>query len=413
MQEYNIRKRLNIPQYKIMGIISENEKEIYIRIEPYKRKVFICSGCGKVHKKGYHGTEEIEVEDLGIFGKRVYLQVVKRRYKCLEDKQTHIEEIYWLNKWARVTKRYAQQVSRLTAITTNQEAGWFLGKDDEVIYRIDKEILETKAEDKLKPIPAGVNISVDEVSYRKYHRYLTNVIDTDKRLVIWNEKGRKAEVLDRYYEGIGEDNCKRIESVALDGARTYISSTNKYAVNAIIVYDKFHVIQKLNKAVDIVRKQELDKARQNKNEELIELTNCRQRFILFKNKNKLTEKQEEYLKKLCAINEPIYKAMLLKESFLQVYTNTDVEEAEKTLRSWIEEAMSCSIEIFKKLAESFTEKMQYILNWFKKKISSAISEGFNNKIKRLKRMAYGYKDIEYFKLKIHQHCGLLNPRLDS
>jgi transposase len=72
-----------------------------------------------------------------------------------------------------------------------------------------------------------------------------------------------------------------------------------------------------------------------------------------------------------------------------------------------------TLESFVALAESFTRKMQYILNWFKKKISSAISEGFNNKIKRLKRMAYGYKDIDYFRLKIHQHCGLLNPRLEA
>jgi transposase len=71
------------------------------------------------------------------------------------------------------------------------------------------------------------------------------------------------------------------------------------------------------------------------------------------------------------------------------------------LENWIQEATSSALESFVALAESFTRKMQYILNWFKKKISSAISEGFNNKIKRLKRMAYGYKDIDYFRLKIH------------
>ena len=102
--------------------------------------------------------------------------------------------------------------------------------------------------------------------------------------------------------------------------------------------------------------------------------------------------------------------MLLKETFLQIYTINNIEEAKEYLNNWIREAESSAINIFKKLAESFTDKMQYIINWFHKKISSAISEGFNNKIKRLKRMAYGYKDIEYFKLKIHQHCGLLNPR---
>jgi transposase len=410
MQAYSIRKWLNIPQYKITGIISESDKEIHIRLEPYKRRVFVCSGCGEVHQIGYHGIEESVVEDLALFEKRVYLHVVKRRYKCPEDNRIHIEEVPWVRKWGRVTKRFAERVNRLTAITTNQEAGWFLGLDDEVVYRIDKEILEEKAREKLMPPPSALNISVDEVSYRKYHRYLTNVIDVDKRLVIWNRKGRKAEVLDRYYAGVGEESCQRIESVALDGAKHYISSTNRYAVNALIVYDRFHIIQKLNGAVDMVRKEELRKARADENNELIELTNCRQRFILLKNKNKLTEKQANYLQRLCEINQPIYKAMLLKESFLQIYSYSNMEEAKAYLTNWITEALSSSLEVFKILAQSFTQKMQYIINWFRKKISSAISEGFNNKIKRLKRMAYGYKDIEYFRLKIHQHCGLLNPR---
>jgi len=81
--------------------------------------------------------------------------------------------------------------------------------DDGVITRIDKEVLEELYEQRLNPPPAALNMSVDEVSYRKYHRYLTNVIDTDRRLVIWNAKGRKSEVLDQYYQGIGEENCKK------------------------------------------------------------------------------------------------------------------------------------------------------------------------------------------------------------
>lgn len=217
--------------------------------------------------------------------------------------------------------------------------------------------------------------------------------------------------MDRYYKGIGEENCKKIESVALDGARTYISSTSRYAVNALVVYDKFHIMQKLNNAVDAVRLSELHKARLEKNEELIELINCKQRFILLKKRINLTENQSQHLDQLCEINKPIYKAMLLKESFLEVYTKNSIEEAEICLNGWIKEAGDSSLDIFKDLSKSFTEKKQYILNWFKKRISSSISEGFNNKIKRLKRMAYGYKDVEYFKLKIHQHCGLLNPKL--
>lgn len=291
----------------------------------------------------------------------------------------------------------------MTSITTNQEAGWYLGIDDESIYRTDKDILEELAEERLNPPLAAIHMSVDEVSYLKYHRYLTNVIDTDKRLVIWNDRGRKAAVLDTYYEAIGEQNCKKIESVALDGARTYISSTKKYAVNALVVLDRFHVTQKLNKAVDRVRKDELIKARINEDEELVALINCKQRFMLLKNKNKMTPKQTVTLAMLCEKNEPIYKAMLLKDSFLQLYSCKDIEEAENHLMNWLEQAFESSLEVFRDFAESILNKMQYLLNWFRRKISSAISEGFNNKIKRLKRMAYGYKDIEYFKLKIH--CG--------
>jgi transposase len=410
MQRYNIRKALNIPEYKIVNI-SESEEEFHIQLNPYRRKQAICSACGKEHKQNsYHSSSKVKIEDLGIFGKRTYLHVTKRRYRCPEDGCIRTETVPWIKRYSRVTNRFAGQVYRLTSITTNTEVGWYLGLDDEKVYRIDREKLEELAKERLDPIPAAINISVDEVAYLKHHRYLTNVIDIDRRIVIWNAKGRKAEVLDRYYEGIGNDNCRRIESVALDGAKTYISSTKRYAVNALIVYDKFHAASKLNKTVDIVRKMERRKARKENNEELICLTNAKSRFMLLKKTSRLTKKQSNMLERLCTINEPIYQAMLLKDSFMHVYDCANEEEATEHLRAWIEAALESPLEAFRKLAESIMEKAGYILNWFRRKITSAISEGFNNKIKRLKRMAYGYRDIEYFKLKIHQHCGYLNPR---
>jgi transposase len=324
-----------------------------------------------------------------------------------------VEAVAWLKPLARVTDRFAEDVYRLTAIATNVEAGWYLGLDDEKVYRIDRERLEGLFKERLEPPPAVVNMSVDEVSWLKYYRYVTNVIDVDLRKVIWNGRGRKAEVLDKYYRGIGKNNCGKIESVALDGARTYISSTENNATNALIVYDKFHVVQRLNSTVDAVRKIELNKARKEERGDLVEMMGCKQRFVLLKNKSKLTEKQSEHLNQLCAVNEPIYKAMLLKESFLEVYTKPDEDSAKECLNAWITQAAASGIKIFHELAEKFKTKAQYILNWFRKRISSAISEGINNKIKRLKRMAYGYRDVGYFLLKIHQHCGLLNPRLSQ
>lgn len=156
-----------------------------IRLEPYKRKKPVCSYCGKIHKEKYCGkNKEIIIRDLDIGEKKVYLHISRRKYHCPKDGRIHVEDIPWVKLRTRVTKRFAIKVYRLTAITTNQKAGWYLDMDDETVYRIDKEILEDKAKEKLTPPPTAVNISVDEVSYRKYHRYLTNVIDVDKRLVI-------------------------------------------------------------------------------------------------------------------------------------------------------------------------------------------------------------------------------------
>ena len=411
MRGYSITKALSLPQYRVSEILSETAGEIHIEVVTYKHKQLVCSGCGQIHDKGRHGTIEIVVEDLRLLGRRVYLHVVKRRVRCSKDECIHVESVEWIKPRARVTNRLAEQVYRLTAITTNVEAGWYLGMDDEKIYRIDREKLEELAVQKLIPPPAAKNMSVDEVSWLKYHRYLTIVIDTDIKKVIWNAQGRKKEILNRYYEALGPESCEKIESVAMDGARGYIYSTQEYAKKALLVYDKFHVIQKLSKAVDTTRRCELQKAREEKRLDLMEMMGFKQRFILLKNRVNLTERQSEHLKRLCAVNEPIFKAMLLKESFQEIYLQNTEADARRCLEVWLEQARTSGLQAFERLAESFQEKMTFLLNWFRKKISSAISEGFNNKIKRLKRMAYGYRDAGYFLLKIHQHCGLLNPRL--
>jgi len=412
MRNYSITQALDLPEYKIIGILSDTKKEIHIRIRAYKRKKAKCSGCGEYHNtRKIHGFKEVIVEDLRMFKKRVYLHVIKRRYHCLKDGRIYVEAVEWLKPRCRVTNRLAKEIYRLTSITTNQEAGWYMGMNDEKIYRIDKAMLEEMFEKRLIPTPASVNISVDEVAWKKHHRYLTNVVDVDEKVITWNDKGRKAKILNRYYVSLGKENCESIQTVSIDGARTYISSTNKYAVNALIVLDRFHVTQKVNKAIEAVRLMELRKARKNQDEELIELTNCKQRFILIKNKLKRTDRQSENLARLCEINQPIYKGMLLKESFIGVYDLETEDEAIDYLYNWIDDAIDSSLKPFEEIAWSLLDqKIEYILNWFISKRSSAISEGFNNKIKRLKRMAYGYRDIEYFKLKIHQHCGYLNPR---
>jgi transposase len=354
-----------------------------------------------------HSKETVVVEDVGLCGRRVFLQVVKRKVRCPEDGRIRVEKFAWIRE--RFTKRFAEQITRLTAITTNQEAGWYLGLDDEKVYRIDRKMLEEAARQKLEPVPAPTHMSVDEVAWQKWHRYVTNVVDIDKRKVIWNDDGRGKEVLDGFYTALGPENSKKIKAVASDGARGYLSSTKEHAAQALIVLDHFHVKKYLNDAVDTVRKQELQTARSQNNKELTAMLHCNKRFILMQ--NKVTDKKRDLLEKLAQLNQGVYQALLLKEQFLSIYAAGDRSTAWANLKAWIVAALQCGLPSFEELGRKLFRKRHYVLNYFICKITTAVSEGINNKIKRLKRMAYGYRDVKYFLLKIHQHCGLLNPRL--
>ncbi len=407
MQLNTITEILNIPNYRAIEVTDSEYEGLHIVLERVEDTPPVCSGCGKVHGVSVHSRSDMLAEDLPISGKRVFLHVPKRKVQCAEDGTIRVEELQWLE--GRFTARFAEQVYRLTSITTNQEAGWFLGLDDETVYRIDKRKLEELALEKLDPVPAPKHMSVDEVAWQKWHKYVTNVVDVDRRKVIWNHQGRGKVTLNSFFRRLGKTNCEKIEAVACDGARGYLSSIKQYASNALIVLDHFHVKKYLNDAVDTVRKEELKRARQQNNGELSSILHCNKRFILMQ--NKLTNKKQDLLEKLANLNERVYQAMLLKEQFISIYI--DPKTAMRALREWIIAAIKSNIPAFVELGYKFFRKRHYLLNYFRCKITTAVSEGINNKIKRLSRMAYGYKNVHYFLLKIHQHCGLLNPRLST
>ena len=409
MQLDTITELLGIPNYKVTHVIQNDGSSLHYIMDQIEQLPPICSGCGRVHAGGVHSVGVSIVEDLPISGKRTFLHVSRRKIRCHEDGTIRVEEIAWISK--RFSLRFAKQVYRLTAIATNQEAGWYLGLDDETVYRIDKCMLEKLAQEKIDSPVAPTLMSVDEVSWQKRHKYVTNVIDIEKRKVIWNHNGRGKYVLGTFYRKLGPEGCENIQAVASDGARGFLSSTKDFAKNALIVLDHFHVKKSLNDALDTVRKEELRKARKENNDELSQILHCNQRFILMQSKT--SKRKMDVLNKLAVLNERIYQAMLLKEQFLAVYKTKDQKTARTNLKGWIIAAMKSKISAFVELGTKFFRKRHFILNYFVCNITTAISEGINNKIKRLSRMAYGFKDVDYFLLKIHQHCGLLNPRLST
>jgi len=323
MQLDSVTELLGIANYKVAYMVRQSDNRMELMLRQIEEKPSVCSGCGKVHHSPVHSVDTVIVEDLPISGKRVFLHVSKRRSLCYEDERIRTEELRWLR--GRVTLRFAEHVYRLTSITTNKEAGWFLGLDDEKVYRIDKSILEELSLQRLEKVTPPRHMSVEEVAWQKWHKYLTNVIDIDSRKVIWNHQGRGKTVLDKFYHKLGKKGCDEIEAVASDGAQGFLSSTKKHLREAVIVLDHFHVKKYLNDAVDTVRREELREARQADNKELYGILHCNKRFILMQNTG--TEKKTTMLEKLESLNERVYKAMLLKEQFLSVYAAGDRKAA--------------------------------------------------------------------------------------
>ena len=407
MQLKTITELLNFPNFQVVSVLEHNKTSIHLYIDLIESEPPICSACGAAHHSSIHSIGWIRVEDLPLCGRRVFLYVPKRKSRCPKDGRIRVEQFDWLR--GRFTARFAEQVYRLTSITTNAEAGWYLNLDDETVYRIDRSMLEELASEKLSPVPTPSSMSVDEVAWQKWHKYVTNVVDIEKRKVIWNHNGRGKSTLDAFFKDLGKENSLEIDAVACDGARGFLSSIKQHAKNALIVLDHFHVKSYLNDALDTVRKEQLKKARKDENAVLADLLHCRKRFILMQGQS--SEKQRNILDQLAELNDMVYRAMLLKEQFLEIYHAGSRNSAQVGLRQWISAALASSVAPFQELAMKFFRKRHFILNYFQQRITSAISEGINNKIKRLKRMAYGYRDVSYFLLKIHQHCGLLNPRL--
>lgn len=404
-----ITELLALPNFQVASVLERNETSIHLYIDLIEAVAPVCSACGVAHYAPVHSIGWIRVEDLPLSGKRTFLYVPKRKVRCPIDGKIRVEQFAVLR--GRFTQRFAEQVYRLTSITTNAEAGWFLTLDDETIYRIDRSILEELAKEKLSPVPAPSIMSVDEVAWQKWHKYVTNVVDIERRKIIWNQDGRGKSTLDAFFTTLGQEKAAQIDAVACDGARGFLSSINQHAKNALTVLDHFHVKSYLNDALDTVRKEELSKAKKDNATDLADLLHCRKKYILMQGYP--STRQRNVLEQLAKLNDTVYRAMLLKEQFLEIYRSDSRKTAQTGLRQWIGAAFASKIPAFIKLALKFFRKRHFILNFFRRRITSAISEGINNKIKRLKRMAYGYKDVAYFLLKIHQHCGLLNPRFST
>jgi transposase len=406
-QADNILNRLCDLQETNFEIIDVQVKddEIVWHINHKKDAFYVCSRCGeKVFSA--HDKKWIELKDVPLGNKKCRWLVRRARILCTCSNQVRVEKLSFRSSHHELTKRFVDYVENMlcTKMFTVADVARLFELDYGVIYKIDHEVLRRLIQ--LTQIPDPINIAVDEKSFKKGHNYVTIVTDCDIKKVIWVSEGNSQDSLDQFFRILGPERCSKIQTVSKDLWKPYALSCTEFIPHAKQVADPFHVVKRLNEAIDQSRK-ELSVGSELQVSKRKTISNM-QWVLRYKQEN-MKPKHLESLEHLAKINEPLYNAYLHKEMFFEFFTfkPSEVKLAENFLIAWIVDAYKIGLLALQEFALYIERNTEVLLNIVTTQRNSAISEGINRKVTVIKSMAYGYRNIQYFMLKIMQRCGVL------
>lgn len=405
-----------IPGFEVIDLkewINKGVIEVYLKKESEGRKCCRCKGELERAKYGHH---KVKVRTMDILGFKAYLILKRQKHFCRRCKKIRSEHLDFVaSETPHLTKEYAWWLGRMCEISAVSRVGELVGIDKTTMLRLDFNRLKRMFQH--YKIPEVTRISVDEVYARKKKygkkesrdkRFFTVICDLDTRRVIWVSESREAAALDEFFHIIGPDRCKKIEVVAMDQHDSYKYSVEKHCPIATVVWDRFHIMQNFNEAVDEDRKWLHKHLMTGENKRL---TRGKFKRLFVKKSNKRTKIENRHINDVLKDNQEFAFLELIKEGMHQLYDSKDEWEAREKIEQigrWIEQCPYFFS--LKNWYENFIKGWGTFKNYFYYPVSSSLSEGQNNVIKTLKRRAYGYRNMQYFRLKILQVCGFLNSR---
>ena len=354
---------------------------------------FICSGCGGACER-HHDWEERWVRDLPILDAQTHLCVKRFRAEC-PDCGPKIEQLAWLARYARVTTRLAESVARLCRNLALKHVAEFYGLGWDTVKAIDREWLERKLG---QPDLSGLTLlALDEFALKKGHRYATIFVEPVRKQVLWVCNGRGREDIRPFFDQLGYEGRRRLEAVAIDMNGAYEAEVQAQCPQAQIVYDQFHVLAKYGREViDAVRAAEARRQMSRAERQVIKGS----RWLLLRNGANLKRADAVRLRELLQANRKLATVYVLKDDLKSLWDYRSLPWAAQFFREWYARAIRSRIEPLKRFARRLREKLQGILAHCTYPLHTSLLEGIMNKIKVIKRMAYGFRDDDYFFLKI-------------
>ena len=362
-----------------------------IRQDPHDCR---CSACGSrdVISRG-HAERRFRNLPIGSRPTAVVLPIPRVECRtCGAVRQVEVPFADPRRSYTKSFERYALELSRrmtILDVAHHLDVGWDLIKD------IQKRDLSRRyAKPKLKHLRA---IAIDEIAVASGHRYLTLVMDLDSGAVVFVGDGKGTGALKPFWKRLRPSGAK-IEAVAMDMSGAYQAAVRANLRKAVIVFDRFHVVKLFNDKLSDLRRELYREATEVQHKEVLKGT----RWLLLKNAENLDPEKDEKgrLKEALRLNEPLATAYYMKEDLRRFWEQPGKRFATTFLDGWIRRAEASGIKILQQMAKALAAHRSGLLAYYDVMISSGPMEGTNNKIKTMKRQAYGFRDREFFKLKI-------------
>jgi transposase len=379
------------------------KKSVEVDVQPRAGSTALCSGCHQP-APGYDRLPERRFEFIPFWGILVFFLYRMRRVEC-QNCGVVVEEVPWSDGKHQSTKAHMLFLARWARKLSWQEtAESFHTSWDKVRDAVEYVVDWGLAHRALESIRA---IGVDEIQYAKGHKYLTLVYQIDLGItrLLWVGRERTIESFQGFFTVIGDRLASQIEFVCSDMWKPYLDVIREKCSQALHILDRFHIVAKMNKALDEVRAGESRKMAQERHEPLLKNS----RWCVLKRKENLTSKQQVRLRDLLRYNLQTVRAYLLKEDFQQFWKYTSPTWAGMFLDFWCYQTMRSRIEPMKKIARTLRTHRTLLLNYFKakKQFSSGVLEGLNNKAKVTMRRSYGFRTFRILELALYHSLGKL------
>lgn len=376
-----LRILLGLNHIRVLGFHLE-ERGLVVDIAPSWR-VPRCSCCKRKVRRGYDDYEGRRWRHLDLAGIKLHLRYDIRRVSCPRC-GVKVELVPWAEPGSWFTREFEDMVGFLTQRLDKTTVSRLMRVAWETVGSILTRVVARHGKD--DRLDGLRYIGVDELSYRRHHKYVTIIVDHERGEVVWAREGKNAETLKMFFEHLGPERCSELEAVTIDMSAAYIKAVSEATPEAMVIFDRFHVQRLAHDALDEVRRDEVRNVVDKRSRKGLK----KSRWALQKNPWNLNQAEHEKLVEIQALNKRLYRAYLLKESLLGILDRRQGNVARRKLEEWLRWAVRSRLRPFVKLSRTIRCHMEGILNYIRTGLSNGRSEGLNGKIRTITRRSYGF-----------------------